>query len=181
QILHSILKTSQAFQKKLSQNLKKHKISNLSELQIKIIFLINSHPVPLNLTSLQKETGLAKSTISKTLKNMQNKKLIKIKKITNQKEKYLFLTPKTQKIIKTINEVNSKFEEIISRNLANFYKNFFDLVNDLYQEKLIFLAAMCKTCYFFQIKKEGYYCNFLKKKLGNSDIKIQCKDWKPIK
>lgn len=178
QLLFSILKISQAYYKHLQQQLKKIKLIHFSELQIKIISLLTLYPDTLTITNIQQELGLSKATISKTLKLMELKKLIKIKKLKDKRKKNVVLTNKSLKLVKIINQTNKLFENYIENKLKNCYPQFLDLIETLYDNKIISLVNMCKNCYFFKVKDNQYYCNLLRKKLSDKELNIFCLDWK---
>lgn len=139
--------------------------------------ILYNYPYPLNLSEIQRELGLSKPTISKTVKLLSSKKLINI--IKQKKEKKLTLTLKGTKIIEKIEKINNLFVKIIEETSnEQIYYFFFQLINNLYSKSLVSLINMCKNCYFFEKKEKEFYCNFLKKKLEPKDLKIVCMDWK---
>ncbi len=138
---------------------------------------LHNYPYPLNLSEIQRELGLSKPTISKTIKLLSSKKLINT--IKQKKEKKLTLTLKGTKIIEKVQKINNLFAKIIEETSnEQIYYFLFQLINNLYSKGFVSLINMCKNCYFFEEKEKEFYCNFLKRKLEPKDLKIFCMDWK---
>jgi len=151
----------------------------LSATQVQIIRKLKSAK-EFELSKIADMLGIDISTLSKSIKNLEQKNIIIWRK--KGQKKILSLTKKGRKIA----EESGKVDEIIdtvAKNLGEEDKNtiysfIYKVIDESLKEGIIRYQRMCSTCVFFSVKKDaGLYCLFLQKKLDIPDLMINCKDY----
>jgi len=154
---------------------------HLNPTQSLILLSLHKH---LNLTQkdLQNIISIDKTTLSKSLKSLEEKILIeRILDPNDQRKKYIQLTSKGKKIAKKINTFYNVFLPILEKSknisLEDLYEFIYNFIYNAYKHNYIDTQKMCFNCKFLQIKEQKYYCKYLEKILEKKDIKINCKDF----
>jgi Transcriptional regulators len=130
---------------------------------------------------LQNMISIDKTTLSKSLKTLEQKTLIeRIVDQKDQRKKYIHLTPKGKKIAKELKDFCKIFLPVLKKtNLSNedLFEFIYNFIYNSYKLNFIDTQKMCFNCRFFQLQDQSYYCKYLEKKLNKKEIQIDCKDY----
>jgi DNA-binding MarR family transcriptional regulator len=179
-IVEGLERISEIFRTQLWRESLKYKLSPTQTLILLSLHKYNN----LSQKELQSRILIDKTTLSKSITNLEHKSYIQ--RFVDSKDQRIKKIRLTQKGIK------------IAEELQYFYKSFFPIINQIKSNipyeylyefiyKFIYYSLelnlidnqrMCMNCHFFQIKKNEYYCNFLKQKLFIKDLQIDCVDFK---
>jgi len=158
------------------------KENSLSPIQIQIlIFLLFHLQEKCTVSYLAQEFNMTKPTISDSVKILLQKGLIeKFDSLTDTRSYTLGLT-KTGKqtaeksanftlaIEKPLNSLTEiEKEELLSALLK--------LIHQLNKVGIITVQRMCFTCTNYRISNGDHYCNLLKSKLANTELRVDCKE-----
>ena len=164
------------------------KTEKISPIQIQFIDYINKMPLETTTVSnLAEEFELKKSTVSDSVNSLINKGYLERIQDHNDKRVFYFkLTEKTKEKLGILNKKNDIFRNIIKNysfeQKEEVVKFFLDLMNELYEEKIIQPAKMCLTCNNF-IKdynpgdSKPHYCKLINKYVSIDEIKIHCNSY----
>ncbi len=150
----------------------------ISHTQAHIILSIDENGI--SQKSLKEKLALDISTLSKSIKNLKQKRLISIEK--KEKSKMIYLTKEGGKAKKSIIDKISKVVKNVTYNLSyqekvSVYKFIYKFIEHSLAEKVISYQRMCSTCKFFRYEQNSLYCLFLRKKLRPQDLMINCPDY----
>ncbi len=138
------------------------------------------------LKDLENLTSLDKTTLSKSIKNLIEKNIIKKSRTSKDKRKiFLHLTKKGETIANQIKDfylIFLPFIQILNEDQKKeIYFFIYKLIDYSLQKNIILEQKMCSNCKFFFVDDQNqndYFCNFLNKKLDIFSLQIDCKDFK---
>ena len=145
-IVASLERVSEAF-RVLLWNESKH--FSLSPIQVQVlIFLLNHSSQKRKVSYIADEFNMTKATISDTIKTLEQKSLI------------------------------SKQPEQNNQDKVNLLLSLLDIIRHLNQTGIITIQRMCFSCQFYESNKngQGHYCELLKTKLANTELRLDCPD-----
>lgn len=156
--------------------------SQLSPIQLQIlVFLLYHNMDQCKVSYLAIEFGLTKATVSDSVKALIKKKLVQ--KSTDPEDSRSFslsLTAQGKKAAEAAsqysNRINSLLEKKDGQQKELFYSILLKTIRELQQQGLIPLQRMCFSCKHYKNEGELHYCNLLAKPLGNSEIRLDCKE-----
>lgn len=180
-IIVGLEKISEVFKSLLWE---KAKIYNLSPIQIRILIFIATHDSNLcNISYLAKELHVTKPTISDAVKMLLKKEfLTKDFSPVDNRRYNLIPTAKMDAIFSDLKEYSLPItEELKTFNkleLDTLFNNITKLIYQLNQNGIIKVQRTCFNCRFYQgDKSNNHYCNFIKAKLKNNDLRLDCSDF----
>lgn len=171
---------SEVFKVLLWEQAKKLK---LSPIQIQILNFITLHKQELcNVSYLAKEFNVTKPTISDAIRVLVDKDLLIKDFSSSDSRSYTLLlslkgkniVTETEKFASPITEQLNKIEE---DDLKSLYKTLSKLIYQLNRSDILTVQRTCFGCTFYKGDEEGHYCNFLKKKLLDVEIRIDCPEF----
>ncbi len=183
-IVVALERISEAFRVLLWNESKKN---SLSPIQIQILIFIHFHDLQkCKVGYLADEFNMTKATISDSVKVLLNKNLITKETDPIDTRSYtISLTDEGKKIVKKASLFASSIEQPIE-NLTQEQKKIMlngllKLIYDLNQSGIITIQRMCFTCSYYESKKGTHYCNLLKSKLKESEIRVDCPEHEVLK
>ncbi|MBU2525158.1 MAG: MarR family winged helix-turn-helix transcriptional regulator [Bacteroidetes bacterium] len=156
------------------------KENSLSPIQIQILIFIHFHASEkCKVGYLADEFNMTKATISDSVRVLLAKELVTKETDPIDTRSYsLSLTDEGEKIAKKASFFASSIEQPIE-NLTQEQKKIMlngllKLIYDLNKSGIITMQRMCFTCSFYNVKNGTHYCNLLKTKLAESEIRLDC-------
>ncbi|AEE50637.1 MarR family winged helix-turn-helix transcriptional regulator [Haliscomenobacter hydrossis] len=152
----------------------------LSPIQIQILIFCCFHSSEkCKVGYLAQEFNLDKSTISDSVKVLEQKKLIE--KFTTPEDGRSYIIGLTDAglqiaqqtasfalpLEKPIQELSDTQKEVLLFSLL-------ELIHKLQRVGIISLQRMCFSCQYFQKTNRGYYCKFLNIDLSPHDLRVDC-------
>lgn len=134
----------------------------------------------LEIKELIKITNLDKTTISKSLKNLESKNFILLKNSQKDKRsKIISINSKGKQVIEYLLKSLKVFESFIKTfpNKEVVYKFIFQFIAFSLDKNFIEFQRMCTACLFFVSAKNQFYCKYLKKNLEIPDLQLVCDDF----
>ena len=152
----------------------------MSPIQIQILIFVYFHSQEkCKVGYLADEFNMTKATISDSVKVLLAKDLVaKETDPTDTRSYSIILTTEGKKIAKK----SSFFASSIEQPLANLTEEqktimlngLLKLIYDLNKSGVITIQRMCFTCSFYNAQNGIHYCNLLKTKLAESEIRVDC-------
>lgn len=180
-IVVALERISEAFRISLSEENKKH---NLSNIQIQILIFLLFHNKSLRtLTSLSEEFSISKASLSDSVKSLESKEyIIKEKNLSDFRSSSINLTEKGKEMAEEVSKFGNKIESIISvipkdkKDLL--LSSLLTVIHELYLGGIISVKRICVNCSYFIEDKTGneHYCNLLNKTLKTNELKVDCKE-----
>ncbi|MCX7733847.1 MAG: MarR family winged helix-turn-helix transcriptional regulator [bacterium] len=153
----------------------------LSPTQVRLVNFISQRG-PVSQAQIAMELGLDKTTISKSIKSLLKKKIVKIqrddkdhrlKKVSLIKDiNNVYLESVFQALKESIENLNRKERELV-------YLFIYNTILALFRNGIISYQRMCANCSYGSWKGKKFYCSFLKKFFNVSDFMINCPDFSP--
>lgn len=163
------------------------KENSLSPIQIQILIFIHFHSFEkCKVGYLADEFNMTKATISDSVKVLLSKKLLTKEADPADTRSYtLLLTDEGKKIAKKTSLFASSMEQPIEKltqeQKAIMLNGLLKLIYDLNRSGIITIQRMCFTCAFYKAENGIHYCNLLKTKLAESEIRMDCPEHETIK
>lgn len=162
------------------------KENSLSPIQIQILIFIHFHSIEkCKVGYLADEFNMTKATISDSVRVLLAKDLVsKITDATDLRSYSLSLTSQGEKIAKQASLFASPLERPLE-NLSEEQKTIMlnallKMIYDLNKSGVISIQRMCFTCAFYNNDGGIHYCNLLKTKLAESEIRVDCPEHEMI-
>lgn len=161
----------------------KAKQVGLSPIQIQILLFIAYHKQELcNVSHLAKEFNITKPTISDAVKVLDKKKMIvKDYSSTDNRSYTMQLSILGKEIVlqtnNLANPLKSQIDNLEKTDLNSVFKTLSELIYKLNQNGILTVQRTCFGCKFYQKNDTSDYCNLLKKKLLNEDIRLDCPEF----
>lgn len=162
------------------------KENSLSPIQIQILIFIHFHSLEkCKVSYLADEFNMTKATISDSVKVLLSKELVtKETDPTDTRSYSLSLTDEGKKIAKKASfftsSIEQPIEELTQEQKTIMLNGLLKLIYDLNKSGIITIQRMCFTCSFYNAENGMHYCNLLKTKLAESEIRVDCPEHKPI-
>lgn len=156
------------------------KENSLSPIQIQILIFIHFHTLEkCKVGYLADEFNMTKATISDSVRVLISKELVTKETDPIDTRSYsLLLTDKGKKIVKKASLFASSIEQPIEKLSIEQKKTMLNgllkLIYDLNKSGVITIQRMCYTCSFYNAENGIHYCNLLKTKLAESEIRVDC-------
>ncbi|MBS1949359.1 MAG: winged helix-turn-helix transcriptional regulator [Bacteroidetes bacterium] len=156
----------------------------LSPIQIQIlIFLLFHSSEKCKISYLAAEFNMTKPTISDSIKILLQRGLIKkFDDPTDTRSYTISLTHAGKKIA----EGSANFAFPIEKPLSSFsgeqkemlLSGLLKLIHDLNRGGIITIQRMCFTCANYRFEKGTHYCELLKSRLANNELRLDCPEHK---
>lgn len=150
---------------------------SLSPTQVRLIqFLFRRGP--LTQSQIVREFGLDKTTINKSLRSLQKKRVVKIvrDKFDKRSKKVL--------LRKRIFDSSFVFRALKDpvRGLNDYQKELvylfiYNSILELFKRGFITYQRMCANCLYGSLRGKNFYCGYLRKFLSVKDFMIDCPDF----
>ena len=133
------------------------------------------------ITKISRELMVRQPTVSEAIQSLERKGLIE-KEVGeyDRRIRRIKLTQKGFEIIRDLVVFAEPLKESIKKtNLkkSNILDLLMDIAKDLYDKGIIKELNMCKTCRFFKIIDETYYCRLLNIELTPLDLRVDCPEY----
>lgn len=185
-IISGLEKIMQVFRVLLWETAKR---DNISPLQIQFMEFINRSVYQLcTVSNISKEFDLKKSTVSESVKNLEDKGfLCKTKNPEDGRVYYLSLTNKGRNIIDSLSgffsAINMELDQIDIQERLIVSKFLMELIGLFHKKGLIQTAKVCINCANFQKDRnigslKPHYCSYARINIGDEDIHYNCKYYK---
>ncbi|MCA0429060.1 MAG: MarR family winged helix-turn-helix transcriptional regulator [Bacteroidetes bacterium] len=180
-IIASFERIAQIFRVLLWQESKKY---SLSPIQIQILIFLSTHTEDKRkVTYLANEFNMTKATISDAIKSLEQKELITKNYIDNDIRSYIIqLTTKGKNIANKTSVFTQQLHEPLSKlNLndkENLLLNMLNIISHSNKNGLISVQRMCYTCSHFQTNNKKHICKLLNKELKNTELRLDCQEYK---
>lgn len=152
----------------------------LSPIQIQILIFIHFHSLEkCKVGYLADEFNMTKATISDSIKVLLAKELVAKEIDPNDSRSYtLSLTYEGKKIAEKsslfASSIEKPIEKLTQEQKTIMLKGLLNLIYDLNKSGIITIQRMCFTCSFYKTENGAHYCNLLKTKLTESEIRVDC-------
>ena len=152
----------------------------LSPIQIQILIFIHFHSLEkCKVGYLADEFNMTKATISDSIKVLLAKELVAKEIDPNDSRSYtLSLTYEGKKIAEKsslfASSIEKPIEKLTQEQKTIMLKGLLNLIYDLNKSGIITIQRMCFTCSFYKTESGVHYCNLLKTKLTESEIRVDC-------
>ncbi|HHP7240342.1 MAG TPA: MarR family winged helix-turn-helix transcriptional regulator [Cyclobacteriaceae bacterium] len=152
----------------------------LSPIQIQILIFIQYHAQEkCKVGYLADEFNMTKATISDSVRVLFAKELITKETDPLDTRSYtLSLTPKGKQIAEKASFFASSMEQPIEKLTQEqktvMLNGLLKLIYDLNKAGVITIQRMCFTCSNYQVDKGIHYCNLLKSRLAESELRVDC-------
>ena len=178
-IVASLERVSQAFRVLLWNESKEF---SLSPLQVQVlIFLLHHSDEKRKVSYLADEFGMAKATISETIKTLEQKQLIKKEYEPHDTRSYIIhLTKKGKETAEQTSlfakQIQVPIDNLDSTDKENLLLSLLDIIHHLNKTGIITIQRMCFTCHFYKADKNGtkHFCGLLNTKLADTELRIDC-------
>ena len=178
-IVASLERVSQAFRVLLWNESKEF---SLSPLQVQVlIFLFHHSDEKRKVSYLADEFGMAKATISETIKTLEQKQLIKKEYEPHDTRSYIIhLTKKGKETAEQTSlfakQIQVPIDNLDSTDKENLLLSLLDIIHHLNKTGIITIQRMCFTCHFYKADKNGtkHFCGLLNTKLADTELRIDC-------
>lgn len=158
------------------------KENSLSPIQIQILIFIHFHSTEkCKVGYLATEFNMTKATISDSVRVLLLKKLVTKETDPIDTRSYsLSLTEEGKKIVKKTSSfassIEKPIEQLTQEQKTIMLNGLLKLIYDLNKSGIITIQRMCFTCSFYKAENGIHYCNLLKTKLAESEIRVDCPD-----
>ncbi len=165
----------------------KSKRYGISPIQIQILLFISSHDVKLcNVTSLAREFGLTKPTVSDAVAVLIKKDyLFKDHAPIDNRKFNLGLTEKGSDLIVQISNYDeplfNTLKSVDSNDLNNIFITLTQIIGKLHEQGVIKVQRTCYSCRFYQNKNNSHFCKLLSKTLSGHEIRLDCPEYESKK
>lgn len=156
------------------------KENSLSPIQIQILIFIHFHSLEkCKVGYLADEFNMTKATISDSVRVLLAKELVTKETDSIDTRSYsLSLTDEGKKIAKKTSffasSIEQPIEKLTQEQKTIMLNGLLKLIYDLNQSGIITIQRMCFTCSFYNAQNGIHYCNLLKTKLAESEIRVDC-------
>lgn len=158
---------------------------SMSPIQLQVLIFLMHHAVKGKVSLLAQEFNMTKATLSDTVKSLEEKKLIRKQNDPNDSRSYsIKLTSKGEEMAKQsamfAQELLTPISDLHEHAKTDLLLSLIQIIHHLNQKGVITVQRMCSTCHYFQPGETGnHYCNLLKAKLANEDLRIDCPEHMP--
>ncbi len=156
------------------------KKNSLSPIQIQILIFIYFHSLEkCKVGYLADEFNMTKATISDSVKVLLAKDLVTKETDPEDTRSYsLSLTAKGEKIAGKASFFASSIEQPVEKLTAEqktaMLNGLLKLIYDLNKSGIITIQRMCFSCSNYQFENGVHYCRLLKKRLAESELRVDC-------
>lgn len=156
------------------------KENSLSPIQIQILIFIHFHALEkCKVGYLADEFNMTKATISDSVRVLLSKELVTKETDPIDTRSYsLSLTDEGKNIAKKASffasSIEQPIEKLTQEQKTIMLNGLLKLIYDLNKSGIITIQRMCFTCSFYNAENGIHYCNLLKTKLTESEIRVDC-------
>lgn len=156
------------------------KENSLSPIQIQILIFIHFHTLEkCKVGYLADEFNMTKATISDSVRVLLAKELVAKETDPIDTRSYtLSLTDEGKNIAKKASffasSIEQPIEKLTQEQKTIMLNGLLKLIYDLNKSGIITIQRMCFTCSFYNADNGIHYCNLLKTKLAESEIRVDC-------
>lgn len=135
------------------------------------------------MSHLAKEFNLTKATISDAVKVLALKELILKDYNSKDSRGYnILLSEKGKKIVAETenfaNPIQDQLVEFPEADLENLFETLSRIIYELNKNGILTVQRTCYGCIFYNNTQNTDYCNLLEKELQNTDIRLDCPEFK---
>lgn len=181
-IVASMERINQAFRVLLWERALQH---GLSPIQIQILVFLLHHDTSFGRVGLlAREFGLTAATISDAVSALQDKKLLaRLISRDDRRAVNIKLTPAGKRLALKLDDwagvIRDAVGKLPARDQAAVLNSMIKIIETLQHENVITVARICFTCRFFGknsrlTSSAPHYCDFFKKPMSVSDLRIDC-------
>lgn len=181
-IIYGFERLSDAFKTLLWDQAKKH---GISPIQIQILLFVANHKTELcNVSQLALEFNVTKPTISDAVRVLINKKYLqKDYSLADGRSFALLLTLAGEQLMDQLSAyslpISNQLDKMNTEQLTQLYSSISQMIYQLNQSGVLQVQRVCFGCRFYE-KKDGHYCNFLKKKLKDTEVRLDCGEYEAV-
>lgn len=156
------------------------KENSLSPIQIQILIFIHFHSLEkCKVGYLADEFNMTKATISDSVRVLLSKELVAKETDPIDTRSYsLLLTDEGKKVAKKASlfasSIEQPIEKLTQEQKTIMLNGLLKLIFDLNKSGIITIQRMCFTCSYYNTENGIHYCNLLKTKLAESEIRVDC-------
>ncbi len=156
------------------------KESTLSPIQIQLlIFLLFHSEEKCKVSYLAQEFNMTKATISDSVRTMLGKGLVvKTSDSVDTRSFIISLTTEGKAVAKKAssfaNAIEKPLNKLSDEQKQTMLSSLLKLIHELNQAGIITIQRMCFSCAHHQFSDGTHYCNLLKSKLANEDLRLDC-------
>lgn len=156
------------------------KENSLSPIQIQILIFIHFHALEkCKVGYLADEFNMTKATISDSVRVLLAKELVVKETDPIDTRSYsISLTNEGKNIVKKASffasSIEQPLEKLTQEQKTIMLNGLLKLIYDLNKSGVITIQRMCFTCAYYNSENGIHYCNLLKTKLAESEIRVDC-------
>lgn len=181
-IVVALERISEAFKVSLWNENKKY---NLSPIQLQILTFLLFHDEKIRtLSNIAKEFHTTKSSISDSIKALENKNyIVREKNSSDFRISTITLTPEGLSIAKDVSSFANRIESIVDGFSGTkkeiLMDSLLEIIHKLYTDGLISIQRMCLNCKYHEFIPEDnlYKCSLLNEYMRTSDLRIDCNSY----
>lgn len=182
-IVVAVERVSEAFRVLLWDEAKKH---TLSPIQVQLLIFCAYHSIEKRKAGfLVTEFNLTKATISDSVKTLEQKGYIQKETEAADNRSYsIRLTKSGLALAKNIatfaNPVYESVTNLTEIQQQVLLSSLLEMIQKLQIAGIISMNRMCLSCRFYEKKPADHYCRLLKTALKNTELRIDCKEYKMV-
>lgn len=175
-IIVSLERISEAFRVLLWREGKLH---NLSPLQIQLLIFLAFHSQEkCSVSYLASEFNMTKATVSDAVKVLLKKQLLEKEIHPEDARSYsLKLLPDGREIVKSsarfTQEIQTPIDKLDDEEKSSLLNSLLNIIKHLNKAGVITVKRMCFNCNYYS-NAQGHYCNLLRAKLSEANLRIDC-------
>ncbi|MEZ4923110.1 MAG: MarR family winged helix-turn-helix transcriptional regulator [Crocinitomicaceae bacterium] len=160
------------------------KTSGLSPIQIQILIFVKYHSENFcGVSYLAKEFNLTKPTVSDAVKSLVSKGYVKKETDTQDSRSHIIkLTSEGEKIVASVENfafpIKQKIDLLSIEDRLQMLDSIVKVIYKLNQSGILTIQRTCYACKYYSSSGKDHYCNLMKSVLANSEIKIDCSEFK---
>ncbi|MEM7296998.1 MAG: MarR family winged helix-turn-helix transcriptional regulator [Bacteroidota bacterium] len=163
----------------------KSKETGLSPIQIQLLLFIKTHDQSMaNVSHLSKEFNLKKPTVSDAIKVLFSKGLIEKETGQDARAYTIILTAEGNKIVNQLEGFDDPLKKEIGQlsksDQKSFCESLMKMIFSLNQSGIIEVQRTCFGCQFYEVRKNGHFCQYIKKPLKEEEIRLDCQDFQAL-
>lgn len=159
---------------------KEGKENALTPIQLQLLLFLKYHdPEKCRVNYLAKEFNLTKATVSESVRLLSKKGYIS--KETDPKDTRSYSIHLTQsgntlaiKCGSFAMDLEQPVHSLSSAQKEMMFQSLLELITKLNKAGIITVQRMCFSCRFYVPNNKNDYCNFLKKELSKTDLRVDC-------
>lgn len=163
------------------------KQQQLNPIQSQLLIFLLRHPNTNNsITSLAREFGVSKASLSETVSTLEKRDLVdKIVTGSDLRNFSIRLMPEGIQAAAEAAQYTNTLTVALGNLPASGKEMLFDalgsLIFELHKSGVVSVQRMCLSCNYHEMRNDGHFCRLLEKQLAVAALQVDCADHIPAK